>query len=160
MNQKERRRKVIEMLSNYKSNKVAIDMLKLDLQALESLVISSNMAVSYDQPAAGRTNRVISPTENEVIKLEQQRSEINNQIMLLKNQIDKIDIAMSNMTYPYKRLLELKYVEHKRWIDVYKALNYSEEYIRGKIHEAALDMMVGYIFPEVHYVGLFGADNV
>ena len=37
MEQKERRQKVIRMLSNYKNNKVAIDMLKLDLQAVDML---------------------------------------------------------------------------------------------------------------------------
>lgn len=155
MNQKERRKKVIVMLSNYKSNKVAVDMLKLDLKTLESLVVNSNMAINYDQPAAGRTNHVTSKTENEVIKLEQRSKEINGQITLLQNQIDKIDIALNNMIYPYRKLLELKYIEHKRWNEVYRVLNYSEEYVRGKIHEVALDMMVGYIYPEVHYVGLF-----
>lgn len=155
MNQKERRKKVIVMLSNYKSNKVAVDMLKLDLKTLESLVVNSNMAINYDQPAAGQTNHVISKTENEVIKLEQRSNEINGQITLLQHQIDKIDIALSNITYPYRKLLELKYIEHKRWNEVYRVLNYSEEYVRTKINEAALDMMVGYIYPEVHYVNLF-----
>lgn len=155
MEQKERRQKVIRMLSNYKNNKVAIDMLKLDLQAVDTLVRNSNMAVNYDQPAAGQTNRVISKTENEVLKMEQRRNEIHSQITLLQNQINKIDVALDNMTYPYRKLLELKYIEHKRWSEVYRALNYSEEYIRTKINEAALDMMVAYVFPEVYCTGLF-----
>ena len=155
MDQKERRQKVIRMLSNYKNNKVAIDMLKLDLQAVDALVRNSNMAVNYDQPAAGQTNRVISKIESEVLKMEQRRSEITGQITLLQNQINKIDIALDNMTYPYRKLLELKYIEHKRWSEVYRALNYSEEYIRTKINEAALDMMVAYVFPEVYCTGLF-----
>ena len=155
MDQKERRQKVIRMLSNYKNNKVAIDMLKLDLQAVDALVRNSNMAVNYDQPAAGQTNRVISKTESEVLKMEQRRNEITGQITLLQNQINKIDIALDNMTYPYRKLLELKYIEHKRWSEVYRALNYSEEYIRTKINEAALDMIVAYVFPEVYCTGLF-----
>ena len=155
MDQKERRQKVIRMLSNYKNNKVAIDMLKLDLQAVDALVMNSNMAVNYDQPAAGQTNRVISKIESEVLKMEQRRNEINSQITLLQNQINKIDIALDNMTYPYRKLLELKYIEHKRWSEVYRALNYSEEYIRTKINEAALDMIVAYVFPEVYCTGLF-----
>ena len=155
MEQKERRQKVIRMLSNYKNNKVAIDMLKLDLQAVDALVRNSNMAVNYDQPAAGQTNRVISKTENEVLKMEQRRNEIHSQITLLQNQINKIDVALDNTTYPYHKLLELKYIEHKRWSEVYRALNYSEEYIRTKINEAALDMMVAYVFPEVYCTGLF-----
>ena len=101
MEQKERRQKVIRMLSNYKNNKVAIDMLKLDLQVVDTLVRNSNMAVNYDQPAASQTNRVISKTENEMLKMEQRRSEIHSQITLLQNQINKIDVALDNMTYPF-----------------------------------------------------------
>lgn len=155
MDQKERQKKVVEMLSNYKSSKVAVAMLLLDLQTLESLAAGSDMAVEYDQVTVGQTNHVISKTEQAVIKLEQQRKEIHTQIMLLQNQIAKIEMALSNMTYPYKRLLELKYIEHKRWIDVYKALNYSEEYVRTKINKAALDMIAGYMFPEALEIDFF-----
>ena len=87
--------------------------------------------------------------------MEQQRSWINGQIVLLQNQIDKVDVALGNMEHPYKTLLRLKYIEGKRWGEVYHALNYSEEYIRTKINDRALDMIAGYLFPEVHFVGLW-----
>lgn len=151
MSQKENRQKVIWMMSNYKNSKVAIDMLKLDLQALESIVVGSNMVMGYDQVSAGQTNRMTSKTEQEAIRLEQRRKEINSQITLLQYQIDKIDIALSNMTEAHRKLLELKYIEHKRWSDVYRALHYSEEYIRGKVNKAALDRMVAFIFPETQH---------
>ena len=41
------------------------------------------------------------------------------------------------------------------WSEVYRLLNYSEEYIRGKMHDMALNMVTGYLFPEVHLIGLF-----
>ena len=87
--------------------------------------------------------------------MELRRCEIHSQFTLVEHQINKIDVALDNMTYPYRKLLELKYIEHKRWSEVYRALNYSEEYIRTKINEAALDMMVAYVFPEVYCTGLF-----
>ena len=88
-------------------------------------------------------------------KRQQQRSWINGQITLLQNQVDKVDIALNNMEHPYKTLLRLKYIEGKRWSEVYRLLNYSEEYIRGKMHDMALNMVTGYLFPEVHLVGIF-----
>ena len=155
MDQRERRRKAIRMLRDYKSNKMAIKTYNIDLQTLDALMINENMAVSYDQPSGGQTNRVSSKVEDEVIKIEQQRVWINGQIALLQNQIDKVDVALGNMEHPYKLLLQLKYIEGKRWGEVYHALNYSEEYIRTKINDRALDMIAGYLFPEVHFVGLW-----
>ena len=155
MDQQERRRKAIKMLREYKSNKAAIMTYNIDLQTLDALMINSNMAVTYDQPSGGQTNKVGSKVESEVIKIEQQRAWINGQIALLQNQVDKVDIALNNMEHPYKTLLRLKYIEGKRWSEVYRLLNYSEEYIRGKMHDMALNMVTGYLFPEVHLVGLF-----
>lgn len=155
MDQQERRRKVIKMLRDYKSNMAAIQTLHIDLQTLDALLINNNMAVTYDQLSGGQTNKVTSQVEDEVIKMEQQRAWINGQIALLQNQIDKVDVALGNMEHPYKTLLRLKYIEGKRWSEVYRLLNYSEEYIRGKMHDMALNMVTGYLFPEVHLIGLF-----
>lgn len=155
MDQQERRRKAIKMLREYKSNKSAIRTYNIDLQTLDALMINSNMAVTYDQPNGGQTNKVTSKTEDEVIKMEQQRAWISNQIALLQNQVDKVDIALGNLQYPYKTVLQLKYIEGRRWSEIYQRLNYSEEYIRTKINDRALDIMAGYLFPEIHYVGLF-----
>ena len=155
MDQQERRRKAIKMLRDYKSNMAAIQTFRIDLQTLDALLINNNMAVTYDQPSGGQTNKVTSQVEDEVIKMEQQRAWINGQIALLQNQIDKVDVALGNMEHPYKTLLRLKYIEGKRWLEVYRLLNYSEEYIRGKMHDMALHMVTGYLFPEVHLIGLF-----
>lgn len=155
MDQQERRRKAIKMLRDYKSNMAAIQTFRIDLQTLDALLINNNMAVTYDQPSGGQTNKVTSQVEDEVIKMEQQRAWINGQIALLQNQIDKVDVALGNMEHPYKTLLRLKYIEGKRWSEVYRLLNYSEEYIRGKMHDMALNMVTGYLFPEVHLIGLF-----
>ena len=143
MDQQERRRKAIKMLSNYKSNIAAIRTYNIDLQTLDALMINSNMAVTYDQPNGGQTNKVTSKVEAEVMQMEQQRAWISSQIVLLQNQVNKVDIALSNMEYPYKTLLQLKYIEGRRWTEVYQRLNYSEEYIRTRINDRALDIIAG-----------------
>lgn len=155
VDQQERRCKAIKMLKDYKSNEAAIKTYNIDLQTLDALMINSNMAVTYDQPSGGQTNKVTSKVETEVIQIEQQRTWISSQIALLQNQVDKVDIALGNMEHPYKTLLQLKYIDGRRWSEVYRLLNYSEEYIRGKMHDRALYMVTGYLFPEVHLAGIF-----
>lgn len=160
MNKKEYRRKAVAMLDNYKNHQVAIRMLQADLQMLDGLVINGNMAVIYDKPVTGKTNQVVSKTEMDVIQMEQQRSQLNGQIMRLQNQIDKVDIALNHMEHPYKTLIKLKYIEHKRWMEIYPMFNYSEEYVRGKLHEAALRMFTEYVFPEVYMKEILSLDSV
>lgn len=157
MDQQERRRKVIKMLRDYKSNLAAIRMYNIDLQTLNALVINSNMAVAYDQPNGGQTNKVFSQVESEVIQMEQRRTWISSQMTVLQNQVDKVDSALGNLEPPYKTLLQLKYIDGRRWSEVYQRLSYSEEYIRTKINARALDSIAGYLFPESYDAGLFEA---
>ena len=58
------------MLKDYKSNKAAIRTYNIDLLTLDDLMINNNMAVTYDQPNRGQTNKVTSKVENEVMQIE------------------------------------------------------------------------------------------
>ena len=46
----------------------------------------------------------------------------------------------------------MRYIDNCRWHEIYKKLNYSEEYIRGKMQETALDKMSQWLFPEMYVV--------
>ena len=154
MTPQERRRKAAKMLSDYKSLKLAIKSYQIDLQTLAQVTAGSQMAMTYDQPSGGKTNKVTSTVEQEVVKLEQQRQWLNEQIAFLQNQVDKVDLALDSLDYTYKTLLTLKYLEGKRWIEVYRALNYSEEYIRTTLNRRALDQVARCLFPEVQLQAL------
>lgn len=155
LEQAERRKKAIELLKNYKNNKVAIEMLKLDRQAIDSMIINRNMALSYDQPNGGQTNAINSTVENDVISIEQKRNEFDQQIALLQNQVDKVDKVLDNVPYVYKRLLELKYIERLCWSEIARLLSYDVSYVKKELKDKAIDAFCGYIFPEVHMVNLF-----
>lgn len=157
MDQKERRQKTLKMLRDYKSSKAAIMTYQIDLQMLDTLMINANMAMAYDQPSSGPTNQHASKVEEELIKIEQQRAWITGQLARLQNQIDKVDLALGNIEPPYKTLLKLKYIEGRRWAEIYPRLNYSEEYIRTKINERALDMIADYLFPQACLMDTSGA---
>ena len=74
--------KVVAMLRGYRENEVCIRMLEADLQALERLnSYNGNMAVSYDQPSSGVTNKVISPVETELLQKERQREQPRAQVL-------------------------------------------------------------------------------
>ena len=77
MELEECKRKAVAMLRGYRDNEICIRMLETQLQELEQQSnYISNMAVSYDQPGGGRTNKVTSPVENELIQLEQKREQL------------------------------------------------------------------------------------
>ena len=157
MDKEERRRKTIKMLRDYKSTKAAIMTYRIDLQMLDTLMINSNMAVRYDQPSSGPTNKVTSKVLEEVIDLEQRREQINAQLIWLQSQIDKVDMALDCLDPPYETLLKLKYIEGRRWAEIYPRLNYSEEYIRTKINERALEMIADYLFPQERLMEALGS---
>ena len=155
LEQAERRKKAIEWLKNYKNNKVAIEILKIDRQTIDSMIINRNMALSYDQPNGGQTNAINSTVENDVISMEQKRNELDWQIAALQNQVDKVDKALDNVHYVYKRLLELKYIERLCWGEIARLLSYDVSYVKKELKYKAMDAFCGYIFPEVHMVNLF-----
>lgn len=155
LEQAERRKRAIESLKNYKNNQVAIEMLKLDRQAIDSIIINRNIALSYDQPNGGQTNAINSTVENDVISMEQKRNELDWQIAALQNQVDKVDKALDNVHYIHKRLLKLKYIERLCWAEIARCLNYDVSYVKKELKDKAIDAFCGYIFPEVHMVNLF-----
>lgn len=68
MELEECKRKTIGMLRSYRENEVCIKMLEADLWALDAADnYSSNIAVSYDQPGSGATNKVVSPGRNRAV---------------------------------------------------------------------------------------------
>lgn len=152
MKQNEKRQQTIEILRHYKSRQQTIELLKADLRTLELMDGQTQLAVDYARPTSGKTNKVISPTENAAIQLEEKRCQLLRQIALLKNQNDKVDMALSRLGQSHQTLLKMRYIDNCRWNEIYKSLNYSEEYIRGKMQEIALDKMSQWLFPEMYTV--------
>ncbi len=119
--------KVVAMLRGYRENEVCIRMLEADLQALERLnSYNGNMAVSYDQPSSGATNKVISPVETELLQKERQREQLQKALARRKTQKQRIDLALENMPYAQQMLLRLHYIENMPWLEVDDAVNYAE----------------------------------
>lgn len=149
------RRRAIGMLKAYNDNKVQIGMLQSQIKEISSRTDVGSMAVSYDQPAGGQTNKVSSIVEAVIISKEQQIEQLSNHLAMLQGQVERIDIALSNMPYTQRTLLRLKYIDQRYWHDVADQIGYDVSYVKKELKQSAIDMLTGYLFPELCMVNLF-----
>ena len=149
------RRKAIGMLRAYNDNKVQIEMLQSMIKEAERRTDVGSMAVSYDQPSGGQTNKVASVVEASLVSKEREIERLQNELAKVQGLVERIDIALGNMPYPQRTLLRLRYVDGLMWKQIVQHLAYSEEYIRKQLKRSAVDMLTGYLYPEINYVNLF-----
>lgn len=150
------KRKAVAMLRGYRENEVCIRMLEADIKALERLEsYNCNMAVSYDQPSSGATNKVTSPVETELLQKEQQREKLQAALIQRQARKQRIDLALENMPYAQQMLLRLHYIENMPWIEVADAVNYAEYYVKKELKERAVLTLTHYLYPELSHVNLF-----
>lgn len=156
MDMEECKRKAVAMLREYQENAVCIRMLEADLQALEQLdSYNCNMAVSYDQPSSGATNKITSPVEIELLKKEQQKEKLQAALIQRQARKQRIDLALENMPYAQRTLLQLHYIENVPWVEMAEAVNYAEYYVKKELKERAVLMLTYYLYPELNHVNLF-----
>lgn len=151
------RRRSIARLSRYQEVAVTIDMLSLDLemfkQALKNnTAYNNNMAVDYATVSSGKTNKVNSIVESESMAVRANIQRLQLQIWELEHHNRQIDKALANMPLIYAKLLRMRYIEKLGWKDIGQQMgcHYSKEYLRKELHEKALVMLMGYLFPQVH----------
>lgn len=149
------RRKAIGMLRSYNDNKVQIEMLQSKIREASSRTDVGSMAVSYDQPSGGQTNKVSSVVESALISKEREIERLQNELVSVQGLVERVDIALGNMPYAQRTLLKLKYIDKMYWKQLVQHIAYSEEYIRKELKESAINMLTGYLFPEISNINLF-----
>lgn len=149
------RRKAIGMLRAYNDNKVHIEMLQSMIKEVSSRTDLSNMAVSYDQPSGGQTNKVSSVVESALVSKEREIERLGNELARVQGMVERVDIALGNMPIHQRNLLRLKYIESRPWKQLVQYIPYSEEYIRKELRDSAINMLTGYLYPELSKVNLF-----
>lgn len=149
------RRKAISMLRAYNDNKVQIDMLQSMIKEVSRRTDVSNMAVSYDQPSGGQTNKVSSVVESQIIAKECELKQLSNELARVQGQVERVDIALGNMPYAQRTLLRLKYVDRLQWIEVAEAIGYDVYYTKKELRRMAVNTLTGYLYPELCNVNLF-----
>lgn len=149
------RKQALAMLKNYNANKVQCDMLTSKLRELERRTDVGVGAVSYDQPAAGATNAVVSIVENTIITKERKIERLQNELARVQGQLERIDIALANLPYAQRLLLERRYIDGLGWREVAEAVGYDVYYTKKELKQNAIGMLAGFLFPELAEVNLF-----
>jgi len=149
------KRKAIAMLRAYNDNKVQIEMLQSMIREVSRRTDVGSMAVSYDQPSGGQTNKVSSVVESALVSKERELEQLSNELARVQGQVERIDIALGNMPIHQRNLLRLKYIERRPWKQLVQYIPYSEEYIRKELRDSAVNMLTGYLYPHLCFVNLF-----
>ena len=105
------RRKAIGMLRAYNDNKVQIEMLQSMIREVSRRTDVGRLAVSYDQPSGGQTNKVSSVVESALVSKEREIERLSNELARVQGKVERIDIALGNMPIHQRNLLRLKYIE-------------------------------------------------
>ena len=134
--EKEQQEKVIKALAAYNSNKAKLKMLDRELANLDKLV-NANMAIKYDEyrPKEKRQQSVV---ERDLVSIEEKRGLIQNEIVRLTGEIERIDILLENVPERIKVILKMKYIEDQTWVAVSMRLGYTPEYTRKELKDQAL----------------------
>lgn len=154
MELEECKKKAVGMLLSYQDNLLQIKMLEAELTQLDAFS-PSNMAVNYDQPSGGKTNKVNSPVETSVEQRAEEREKLINELRQRRINQRKIDIALDNMSLEKKLLLRMRFIERRMWKEIAQQIDFSEEYIRKELRDSAVNMLTGYLYPHLCLQNLF-----
>lgn len=146
--------KAVGMLRRYNDNLVQIKMLEVELEELDEYT-PANMAVSYDQPGGGKTNKVNSVVENDVVQRQEEREQIIIKLRTLKRWQRKIDIALDNMSREKRILLQMRYIDGRYWKEIAETVGYEEYYVKKELKEKAIETLACHLFSELSRINLF-----
>lgn len=147
------RRKAMAMLRSYNNNKVQIEILDSQIKELSSRTDVGSMAIAYDQPNVGQTNKTTSTVEAILISKGLEIERLQNELAKVQGQIERVDIALGNMPYAQRTLLQQRFIECRLWQDIADFIGYDVSYVKKEMRRSAIDMLVGYLF------GAGGVDN-
>lgn len=128
---------VESFLYNYKSIKLAIENLKMELDSMDETVIS---AIQYKE-STGKTNKFNSDVENKIMKKELLESRIKH----METKIKQIDKALAILPDIEKEIINFRYIEGQNYYEFTYKVYRSERQCR-RIKSKALEKIVVVFF--------------
>lgn len=128
---------VESFLYNYKSIKLAIENLKIELYAMDETVIG---AIDYKE-STEKTNKFNSVVENNFMKKELLKSRIKH----MQTKIEQIDKALAILPDIEREIINYKYIEGKNYYEFTYKVYKSERQCR-RIKDRALKKIVVVFF--------------
>lgn len=135
---KELYRKTDGVLFNYKTIKVEINNLELDIEELKS-ECEGIKAVGYEEKT-GETNAFNSSVENEVLKKEKMINKLLREKQSKERLICKIDNALGTLEEEERKIIELRCFDKMGWGKVGALINKDEDYC-GKIKRKVVNQI-------------------
>lgn len=135
MNKKEfdKINEVESFLYNYKSIKLAIENLKMELATMDEPSIS---AIQYKE-CTGKTNKFNSDVENKILQKELLKSRIEH----METKIKQIDKALSILPDIEREIIQYRYIEGKNYYEFTYKIYKSERQAR-RLKNKALQKIV------------------
>lgn len=128
---------VESFLYNYKSIKLAVENLKMELDIMDETVIS---AIQYKE-CIGRTNKFNSDVENKLMRKEL----LEERIRHMENKIKQIDRALEILPEIEREIINYRYIEGQNYYEFTYKVYKSERQCR-RIKDRALEKIVVVFF--------------
>ncbi len=131
-------------LYNYKSLKVYIENIDFELKE-EPTGLSG---ISYEEEKTGKTFRITSTVENEVVAREKAMQYLNREKNIALYAIKKIDKGIESLSSLEKRILNLKYFSDEKlsWRQIGEIVRYNPDHCRKKVRTDAINKLAVSLF--------------
>lgn len=141
-------RKTDGVLFNYKTIKVEINNLKLDIEELKA-ECDGIKAVGYEEKT-GQTNAFNSSVENEVLKKEKLINKLQREKESKERLISKINTALESLEEEERRVIELRCFDKMGWGKVGALTNRDGDYC-GRIKRKVVNKLSELIWMRQKY---------
>lgn len=128
------------LLKGYRAAKLSLNGRKKELENLEEDLVSLPALSCGDKV---QTSLSGNPTENNALELIKKKREIENNIRRDEILIERVEIAVSNLSGIYKDIIVMRYINGYSWRYLVDKLNYSERRLRDKDSEAIKAVAIG-----------------
>lgn len=128
------------LLKGYRAAKLSLNGRKKELENLAEDLVSLP-ALSCEEKV--QTSLSGNPTEDNALELIEKKKEIENNIRRDEILIERVEIAVSNLSEIYKDIIVMRYINGYSWQYLVDKLNYSERRLRDKNEEAIKAVAIG-----------------
>lgn len=134
-------RKTEELLKNYNQIKLFIENTEKKMKDLTEDKCSFP-ALSYDERVQ-TSCKTGSDVENDVIRIEEAREELQKQLDDNIDTVIRIEKAMSNLTEEQKMIINYYYFKKYSWFKILELMHYSDKTLRERKKEAVRAVAYG-----------------
>lgn len=128
-----------ELLNQFHTYKQRAELFKEEYEAEIELIDSIRSSANID--GLPRQKFINRETESKAIRLTEKLERMQNAIIEAVEIRQNVFDVVSEIPDVYGIMLSKRYIQEKQWHEIAEEMNYSEEYVRGSLHNKALKLM-------------------